>query len=284
MNSIISFLSGPIAPIFKHLEVSDLPEVPSADLADKLLNGIEGYELRESVRAKLDPFIREFGLDPDQFILIEGKDPWSRLDASMGSIRGGARGIIILSPKMVRDIDREFSKSLQFSIARTLTQFINDDHYTTANKQASDVSKLQVLAYGTTMAAACLLSPLSLALAHLACCAVSKATGTIRDMQHQRALVVSTDQMAAKRSQKFAKGGLVLMDVEKRTNLQCMKVLTQEADKLDAQNSSYTAQFAAKCMRLASKILVTKDGDSRFDFYSPSLSSRQSELARHTKK
>ena len=281
MTSLISFFSGPIAPIYKKFELSQLPEVPDEDFYSAELDALVGTELvPESVQAKLDSFISQFGLDPAQFICLVKPEPKCRLTDSIGSIRGGNKGVIFFDPRMVHHIDKEFSKALQFAVARALSSFINDDHYTAHNQMVQDVSTVRVIAYGVTMAAASVLSPLSLPVAHLASCAASYGAGKVREMHLMKALGLKADLWTAAQSSKLARGGLVLMDIFKRTNLQIVKLINRDCDLLELPDKPMYTRLIAKFARLATGVTVNRKGENLLDFYHPALDARQAEIAR----
>ena len=281
MTSLISFLSGPIAPIYKKLELAQLPEVPDEGFYSAEFNDLVGTELvPESVQAKLDSFIRQFDLDPAQFICLVKPEPKCRLTDSMGSIRGGNKGVIFFDPRMVHHIDKEFSKALQFAVARALSSFIHDDHYTAHHQMVQDVSTVRVVAYGVTMAAASVLLPLSLPVAHLASCVASYGAGMAREMQLTKALGLKADLWTAAQSIKLARGGLVLIDIFKRTNLQIVKLMKMDCDLLEQPDKPLHTRLIGKFARLATGCMVNWKGENRLDFYHPALDARQAEIAR----
>ncbi len=281
MTSLISFLSGPIAPIYKKFEVSQLPDVPDPDFFPDELKALEGTKpLPDDIQAMLDPFIRKFGLDPAQLICRVKPEPKCRLTDSTGSIRGGKKGIIFFDPRMVHHFKKGFSKALQFSVARALSAFINDDHYTTKNQIVQNVSTVHVVVYGVTMAAACVLSPLSLPVAHLTSCAVSKASAAVREMQLSKAVGLKADLWTAAQSTKLARGGVILMDIFKRENLQIVKLTKMVCDQIDQADQPLYMRLIAKFSRIELDVVVSRKGENRLDFYHPALDSRQAEIAR----
>ena len=130
------------------------------------------------------------------------------------------------------------------------------------------------------MAAVCVLSPLSLPVAHLASCAVSKASATVREMQLSKAVGLKADLWTAAQSTKLARGGMIVMDIFKRENLQIVKLTKMVCDLLDQADQPLYKRLIAKFSRIELDVAVNRKGENRLDFYHPALDSRQAEIAR----
>lgn len=238
------------------------------------------------VQTKIDLFIQEeLHLEPSKFVCLQRGVP-DFLSSSTGSLQEGCRGVLLIDPKMVKAIARDFSDRLKFALGYSIAHLdLESDHFIRL-KESQVAPTIEIVAYMTTLAVAHYFDYTSLPIAHLTGCIVAKTASFLWEKKVKQMLSSKADLWVAAKSQQLAAGGIALLQEFKELHSQAVKELVRfglgkVVDLQKKNDGSWKAHGIKAFAQLACRSLMTVDGDDRFDLDHPSFTERQAKIAQY---
>ncbi|MBA2727269.1 MAG: hypothetical protein H0U49_03740 [Parachlamydiaceae bacterium] len=238
----------------------------------------QGKGISYYVKDKIINFLKEeIGIDTSKIVFSiqsEGESFYSPIAAS-GSLKYSGLGIILLSSKIIEEIEREFLPSHKFALAREIGHIINDDNGDAFLQNRIKSSIVRLVSYSISTLAINILFPHELKTiisSHIIGCGISKIAGFMFDKNAQVKQEILADKYAMERSIDIAKGGIDLLIKEKLERVDLRESIIQLCDIM--AEDSYVKIISKKMGLAIFSLFLSENGDGKLDFDYPPISIR----------